>query len=200
MWTFWFEGAGCYRAGNTTYPDDSYSANVSEVSVNFTSLNGYHNEAGFPSDFNDGFGLYGAMSVVYRDGDIVGVFTRASTLPDKMELADTVAEGTYSFKVGTHPESGGYKALNLYKLNDFTESGRTLPVAIDNTLEDGISGVNSHKGFNTERGSEGCQTLQHDLNNQTDYTKSDYNDYIGLFNASEKGMFVIKRYVILPNV
>lgn len=133
------------------------------------------------------------MSIVYRNGDIVGVFFRANTLPDKIDTNDaTVAEGTYSFKVGTHPITGGYKALNLYQLNNFTESGRRLPAVIDNKDGDGyITGVNSHKGYINERGSEGCQTIC--------YENNDYQDYISLFDEDEKGKFVIIRYCNLPN-
>jgi len=196
---FRFEGAGSYRSG---IDDDGYAANdpnypVSITSIDFVSRGGYHNEAGFPTDFNDGFGLYGTMSVVYRDGEIMGVFNRASTLPDKLETYDTVAEGTYSFKVGTHPISGGYKALNIYKLNDFTSAGRTLPTAINKTPGEGITGVNSHRGYKSYRGSEGCQTLFYDSSGGSN---DDWTSYIGLFITTETGRFVIKRYITLPSV
>lgn len=188
---FRFEGAGSYRAGTS---DDGYnSTTVTRISVDFTNLGGYHNVTGYPSDYNDGFGLYGAMSVIYRNGDILGVFFRASTLPDKIDVYDTISEGTFSFKVGTHPISGGYKALNLYLLNDFSaDPGRYLPAAIDNNDDGSISGINSHKGYLNERGSEGCQTIA--------YENSDYDDYIALFNANETGRFFIMRYVNLPSV
>lgn len=185
---FRFEGAGCYRGGTS---DDGYnSSKVSKVSIDFRNLNGNHND-GQPSSFNDGYGLFGAMSVVVRKGDIVGIFFRASTIPDKMDRCATLSEGIYSFKVGTHK---GYKALNLYKLNNFTGSGRRLPAVIDNANNDGniIEGVNSHKGWNNERGSEGCMTITN--------ANGDYYDYIDLFRSSEKGKFVLERKCNLPNV
>ena len=56
------------------------------------------------------------MSVVYRDGDIVGVFFRASTLPDRIELHDTVAEGTYKFEVEIHMTVGVCRDLTFSRL------------------------------------------------------------------------------------
>lgn len=138
------------------------------------------------SEWADGYGLYGAISIVYRAGDIVGVFFRASTLPDKIEIQDTVADGTYKFVVGTHPQSGGYKALNLYTLN----GSRTLPAIIDKVSGVGVSGVNAHKGYKLYRGSEGCQTI----------ASEDYDNYINLFKTGEEGQFYIKRYVSLPTI
>jgi len=196
---FRFEGAGCYQNGNGV--DDSYSPDeVSAVSVDFRNLGGNHNEAGFPSNFNDGFGLYGAMSVVYRDGDIMAVFTRASTLPDQMEQDDTVAEGTYFFKVDFHYPPGGtsYKALRLHV--DEACTNDQLPTAIDHVSPSGVAdSINSHKGYINMRGSTGCQTLQNDQFNESIYTKSDYTNYIDLFTKGEIGKFVIRRYVTLPN-
>ncbi len=187
---FRFEGAGCYRSGIDD--DGRNTSRVSRVSIDFRNLNGEHND-GQPSDFNDGYGLYGAMAVVVRKAEIVAIFFRASTLPDEMDKDATLAEGIYSFKVGTHPISGGYKALNLYKLNNFSSSGRNLPAVIDNMNDDGIiSGVNSHMGHNTERGSEGCPTITK--------ANDDYDDYIALFNSAETGKFVLERKCNLPNV
>lgn len=195
---FRFEGAGCYRSG---IDDNSYNLNdsithdgnpVSTVSVDFTSLNGNHNSLAV-SGFFDGFGVYGAMSVVYRDCEIMGVFFRASTLPDQMELDDTVADGNYYFKVGTHT---GYPALNLY--SDSNCSNRYLPTAIDHVSPSTTASyINSHRGYTYYRGSEGCQTIRYNASSTID---NDYQDYINLFTNGETGRFIIKRYVTLPNV
>ncbi|MFC5470166.1 hypothetical protein ACFPPD_15775 [Cohnella suwonensis] len=124
---FRFEGSGSYQGGDPATPQGYNSTKVSLKSIDFTGATttctgGKHDldyaTNGFvhAANFHTGKGLYGAMSVIYRNGDILGVFQRASTLPNKMESFDTVAPGTYKFVVGTHPMSGGYKALNLYVL------------------------------------------------------------------------------------
>lgn len=177
---FRYEGAGNYRSGNSE--NDTYnSSKVSKISIDFTDRQGQHFDGLIPEEWADGIGLYGALSVVYRQGDFLGVFFRSSTLPDQMEQDDTAKDGVYSFKVGTHPMSGGYKALNVYTL----DGSRTLPALIDNTAGEGISGVNSHMGYNTERGSEGCFTIP----------KEDYDDYIDLFNSGENGKITVKRVI-----
>ncbi|WP_058302159.1 hypothetical protein [Gorillibacterium timonense] len=186
-----FEGSGVYQGGDPANPS-SIDANVSRISVDFRQKNGQHNTAWGTfvpaAKFHEGNGLYGAMSVIYRNGDIIGIFQRASTLPDKMEVADTLKPGSYKFVVGIHPMSGGssaYKALNLYKLGT---TDRTLPALIDNTPDGAsgtVSGINSHKGFNYERGSEGCQTI----------TQLDYDAYIALFTTGESGTFIIQHQV-----
>lgn len=198
---FRYEGAGCYRGDSDNYYTPS---EVSTASVDFRNLGGYHKDNDSQDGFNDGLGLYGAMSVVYKKGDIMGVFFRASTLPDQMEFDDTVASGKYKFKVGTHPISGGYKALNLYNYNE----SRTLPAIIDHVSGNGITGVNSHAGYKNMRGSEGCQTIYCPLSTDQrsklgkpyyNDPNDDYNDYIKLFDQ-DNGQFIISRYVTLPNV
>lgn len=185
-----FEGSGVYQGGSPGSPT-TISSNVSRKSVDFRSKNGAHNSAwgSFQpaSGFHEGNGLYGAMSIIYRNGDIVGIFHRASTLPDKMESSDTVMSGTYKFVVGLHPMSGSnqYKALNLYK---WGTNNRALPALIDKVSDSApgtANGINAHKGYNTERGSEGCQTI----------CLHDYDMYISLFSSGEEGTFIISHQV-----
>lgn len=182
---FRFEGAGTYRAGNSE--NDSFNSNkTSLVSIDFSKLNGAHYDNIENQEYADGVGLYGALTFVYRKGDLLGLFFRSSTLPDQMEIDDTVAEGKYIYKVGTHPMAGGYKALNLYTIG----MSRTLPTIIDNVSGNGASGINAHKGYNSERGSEGCQTIP----------GADYDKYIKLYRSDDSGFFYIKRYVNLPKL
>jgi hypothetical protein len=173
--------------------NDTYnSARVTLKSVDFTLLGGAHFDAQVPKQWADGFGLYGAITIIYRNGDFVGVFFRSSTLPDEIERDDTVAEGVFKFIVGTHPMAGGYKSLNLYTL----DGNRTLPAAIDNASGKGVSGVNAHKGYNTERGSEGCLTIP---GNESDII-TDYGRYISLYTPGESGKIIVKRLVTLPSL
>lgn len=139
-----------------------------------------------PQEWDDGFGLYGAISVIYRNGDFIGILFRTSTLPDKIESHDTINQGVFKFVVGTHPMASGYKALNIYTL----DGSRTLPTAIDNTAGIGVSDINAH------RGSEGCQTIPWEVDNPN----YDYERYIGLFNTNEKGKYTVQHLVKLPNV
>ncbi len=183
-----YEGAGWYVNGYGLNNYDSGRSNL--ASIDFSDFGGDHRDGDkHPANYCDGIGVYGAMAIVVRRCEIMGIFFRASTLPDDMFHHDTVAPGVYSFKVGTHPSSGGYKALNLYMLNDFSYAGRTLPNIknMPGSPNPGVTGVNSHKGWNNYRGSEGCQTIC-----QSD---GDYNDYISLFNSGEKGYFHIARHV-----
>jgi RHS repeat-associated protein len=143
-------------------------------------------------------GLYGAESVIVDQGTIAGVFTRASTLPDSKYMGGTVKQGVYDYETGMHTMIKGnrvpskpipnattdtyarkwYKALNLY--------GRTMTSEYPNPNHKNqkiVTGVNSHAGMETSRGSQGCQTVYY----------KDYYYYISLFNSGEIGQFIIIR-------
>lgn len=174
---FRFEGAGVYQNNSTDSPKYQYvnPNRITPKSIDFTDLGGKHNVAWgtFVPDpnFHTGKGLYGAMTVVYKNGDILGIFMRTSTLPNQMDvlnnpspfekqLSDTIKPGTYRAVVGIHGPTGE-KALNLRTL----DGSVLIPTLIDHfpvPSTSGADGVNAHKGFATERGSTACQTIAPD--------------------------------------
>lgn len=193
-----FEGAGSYQNNSTDSPQyQSVNSNkVTPKSIDFSDLNGKHNTAWgtFVPDanFHTGKGLYGAMTVVYKNGDIMGVFMRTSTLPDQMDvlskpspfvkqLSDTIKPGMYKAVVGIHTPTGE-KALNLRTLG----GSASIPTLIDHepspsTTE--ATGVNAHKGYRTERGSTACQTI----------APEDHSYWIGLYPSSGTFRFVVRH-------
>ena len=153
-------------------------------------------------------GLYNAEAIVMNEGMILGVFTRASTLPDNPKEHATVLPGVYDYVVGRHhqgrvhtdigqpvpvKEDGSYytykKGDQEIEIKNWQQGaykalrlqGR-LP-AMYGTRKDLASYINSHVGCYGKRGAEGCMTLHPD----------DYLSYMNLFNWGDRGKFVIIR-------
>jgi hypothetical protein len=164
-------------------------------------------------------GLYNAEAVVMNEGMVLGVFTRASTVPDDSQNA-TVMSGVFDYQVTRHHTGrvqtevgqdpptyvddqgvtryyqydsgkvdkdkkpifkdiddwrrGSYKALYL--------TGE-LPAMRGGFRGRNATGIMSHSGWETMRGSEGCMTMWAD----------DYITYMGLFNSGDTGKFIIAR-------
>lgn len=195
-----FEGAGSYQNNSTDSPQyQSVNSNkVTPKSIDFKDFGGNHNAAWgtFTPDasFHTGKGLYGAMTVVYKNGDIMGVFMRTSTLPDQMDvlskpspfvqqLSDTIKPDTYKAQVGTHTPTGE-KALNLRTM----KGSSSIPTLIDHEPSPSATaatGVNAHKGYRTERGSTACQTIAPD----------DHSYWINLYPSSGTFKFIVKHLV-----
>lgn len=166
------------------------------------------------SNYNN---LYGAEAIIMNGGMILGVFTRASTLPDDQRHA-TICEGIYDYKVGRHhqsrhnteigqpapkDENGNYYTYPKQVWNKRTKKYEIVAIPIDdwrkgaykalrlqgripstkNGRLDEATGINSHYGYRTVRGSEGCQTVYGD----------DYTTYIDLYEWTDYGKFIVIR-------
>lgn len=91
-----------------------------------------------------------------------------------------LAPGKYKFKVGTHPSTGGYKALNVYSYSNsrYNLTTQRRSGKYGNYF---VSGVNVHKGGNSWNYSVGCITLHY----------SQYTSFIGKFTSGKWGRFYL---------
>lgn len=97
-------------------------------------------------------GRYGALVVVLRDNRIVYCSANGSTLPDFMNnyKEAIVKEGAYRFVSGTHPRVDGYPALRIED---------EVPAYYIKGNRKTATGINIHKGYNSNGVSEGCLTV-----------------------------------------
>ena len=163
------------------------------------------NEFRYEGRGSDYAGLYGAEAVVMNEGMVLGVFTRASTLPDPEYIGGTIKEGVYDYVIGIHPmdsnrpvsepvanaTSSTYSGTQYIAPNLYYNGSRILPTEYPNDKHGGLyimEGGNSHAGFlsymgKKGKGSEGCPVLYW----------PDYYDYISLYSYGEKGKYIILR-------
>jgi hypothetical protein len=111
-------------------------------------------------------GLY--ESTFTLSGGVTGTF-RGSIYPDDMTVKGRVLDGTYPLHIGFHKGGGAVKqeAADLKVKTDGIRAGLLVnarsPVSVqsDNSNKKTSVGINVHNGYsNTDRGSDGCLTLQ----------------------------------------
>ncbi len=137
-----------------------------------------------------------ATATVYKANGTTQDYN-ATTLPSDNSLFGTIKEGLYEAKLGTHPMSGGYPALNIYTTSGSrfipTYGGGTNPSGggVDGNLKT-VDGVNVHKvGINEYLGtykrsngtiggiSEGCLCIERGPNDVI------YNNFISNFQSGQ---------------
>jgi hypothetical protein len=110
-------------------------------------------------------GMY--ESTFTLSGGLSGTF-RGSIYPDDMTVKGRVVDGTYPLHIGFH-KGGTAARQGADKLKVMTSEIRpgllvsarnSVPVQSDNAGKTTSAGINVHNGFNGNRGSDGCLTLQ----------------------------------------
>jgi len=100
-------------------------------------------------------------------GALTGTFT-GSIFPDDMNVKGRVIDGTYPLHIGFHKGGGAAKqtASDLIYRTQGIRAGllvnarNGVPVSSENASKKTSYGINVHNGFNNNRGSDGCLTLQ----------------------------------------
>ncbi len=128
-------------------------------------------------------GTYNQTVIHRRDGQIIDTY-QGSTTPGSTSATPsasaTIATGTYSGTIGTHPRSGGDPAINI---------PGNVPTTGPNPNQGGqpfANGINIHCGDHSEnKGSRGCPTIKKDRNRGESITYS--SDDCGRFMKNLAG-------------
>ena len=110
-------------------------------------------------------GMY--ESTFTLSGGATGSF-KGSIYPDDMTVKGRVVDGTYPLHIGFHKGGGAakQKATDLVVRTQGIRAGllvnarNGVPVQSDNASKTTSHGINVHNGFNSNRYSDGCLTLQ----------------------------------------
>lgn len=110
-------------------------------------------------------GMY--ESTFTLSGGLTGTF-QGSIWPDDMTKSGHLVDGTYPLHIGFHKGGGlaKQKAADLVVRTQNVRAGllvnarNTVSVKSDNATKTTAVGINVHNGFNGNRGSDGCLTLQ----------------------------------------
>src|SRR5262249_55237842 len=113
---------------------------------------------------SSGTGMY--ESTIYLTGPRQGFFT-GSIYPDDMSEKGRIRDGTYDLSLTLHHKNGVPTAGDLVVKTHgdrrpalTVNNDGTVPVISNNPAKTASSCIHVHNGFNSERGSEGCLTLQ----------------------------------------
>ncbi len=113
---------------------------------------------------SSGPGMY--ESTVSLVGPQQGIF-RGSIYPDDMNVKGRIKDGTYDLSLTLHHKNGTPTAADLQVKTSgdrrpalTVNNDGTVPVISNSPAKTTSSCIHVHNGFNSERGSEGCLTLQ----------------------------------------
>lgn len=111
-----------------------------------------------------GAGMY--ESAITLAGPKTGLF-RGSIYPNDMSVKGRLIDGTYDLSLTFHRKNGTPTPADLIVKTQgdlrpalTVNGGNAVPVKSNNPSKTTSVGINVHNGFNSNRGSEGCLTLQ----------------------------------------
>lgn len=150
---------------------------------------------------------------------VLGVFTRASTVPDDPANKATVMEGIYNYRVGRHhinrqateinppvptKDNGDYYTYEGKVRNAVTKKLEDADLPIDNWKKGAYPALRLQGGIPATYGNWGTGFATY-INSHVGYDgmrgsegcmtlyESDYQTYMNLFNGRDKGKMIIAR-------
>jgi len=93
---------------------------------------------------------------------------QGSVMPNDMNINGRVVDGWYRLKLGFHKRNGTATAADLVvktgnaplRPSLIVNEDQSIPVQSDDPNKTHSDAIHIHNGFNTERGSDGCQTVR----------------------------------------